>query len=213
MPEAPAATSDLSTTSAPSPAAARCQPVESPWTPAPITRWRAEEGSAGISSSSVLRGLPALQHRRPPVLPDGLRITHPGPELGLGELRVRGLQPDAVRVSRREVRHQHLARDLVLAPVRDREVDPQEGVRVAVEDGGRALLLEQLDILEPVQVLPRGRRVEVDVLHQRDVLLIGKALAGEILRIDRDDLLRLADLVGARHWPSSPAPPRAASGM
>src|SRR5262245_981434 len=125
MPEAPAATSDLSSTSACSPAAARCQAVDSPWTPAPITRWRAESGSAGIradgsgprsgSSGSVIRRLPALEHRRTPVGPDGPRPVHPRAQLGLGELRVRPFQPDSVGVAGGEVGDQHLARDLVLA--------------------------------------------------------------------------------------------------
>src|SRR5690348_1620464 len=38
MPEAPAATSVLSTTSTSSPFCARCQAVDRPWTPAPMTR-------------------------------------------------------------------------------------------------------------------------------------------------------------------------------
>src|SRR3954470_2864178 len=47
MPEAPAATPVLSTTSTSSPALARCQAVDSPWTPAPITRCLTEEGTEG----------------------------------------------------------------------------------------------------------------------------------------------------------------------
>src|SRR5215218_6828693 len=42
MPDAPAATRALSTTSTSSPCSARCQAVESPWTPAPTTRLATE---------------------------------------------------------------------------------------------------------------------------------------------------------------------------
>src|SRR3712207_8450443 len=43
---------------------------------------------------------------------------------------------------------------------RDLEVDLQERVRIAVEDGRHAVLLEQRDVLEPVDVLAGGRRSE-----------------------------------------------------
>src|SRR4051812_10135496 len=184
MPEAPAATPVLSTTRTCSPCAARCQAVESPCTPAPITRY-------GVVRMSVSRRLPALEHARAPVCADGARALDPRAELGLRELRVGLLQADAVGVAGLQVRDQHLAGDLVLAALGDREVDLQEGVGVAVEDGGRALLLEQLDVLQPVEVLAGGRGVEVDVRHQADVLLVGVALAGEVLGVDREDLLGL----------------------
>src|SRR5689334_7669851 len=51
MPDAPAATPVLSTTSTRSPAVARCHAVDRPWTPAPMTRIGTE---LGISSSIVV---------------------------------------------------------------------------------------------------------------------------------------------------------------
>jgi hypothetical protein len=87
---------------------------------------------------------------------------------------------------------EHLAGDLVLAPLRDGEVDLQERVRVAVEDGGDTLLLEQLDVFEPVEVLAGRRREQVDVLDLGDVLLVGEPVAGEVLGVDRPDLLGLS---------------------
>src|SRR3954470_5433085 len=47
MPEAPAATPVLSTTTTSSPALARCHAVERPWTPAPMTRCLTEAGREG----------------------------------------------------------------------------------------------------------------------------------------------------------------------
>ena len=79
--------------------------------------------------------------------------------------------------------------NLVLPSFRDREVELQERVRVAVEDCGRALFLEQLDVLQPVEVLARSGRLEVDLLDHADVLLIGVAPAREELGVDRLDLL------------------------
>ena len=108
--------------------------------------------------------LPALEHGRLPVGADRRRPLHPGAELGLGELRVHLLQLDPVGVARLEVLDEHLARELVLPPCGDREVDLQEGVGVAVEDGRDAVLLEQLDVLEPVDVVPGRRRLQVDVI-------------------------------------------------
>src|SRR4051794_35120502 len=52
MPEAPAATPVLSTTTTSSPALARCQAVERPWTPAPITRCLTEAGREGGTGGS-----------------------------------------------------------------------------------------------------------------------------------------------------------------
>src|SRR5262245_11281725 len=89
------------------------------------------------------------------------------------------------------MRNEDLACDLVLAPVRDREVDLQEGVAVAVEDRGHAVLLEELDVLEPVQVLSRGGCLEVDVLDERQVLLVREAMPREELRVERLRLLGL----------------------
>src|SRR5579863_507345 len=104
------------------------------------------------------RWFPPLEHARFPVGADGPRALDPWPELGLRELAVALLERDAVGVAGLEVLDQHLPGDLVLAPGGDREVDLHERVRVAVEYRRRALLLEQLDVLEPVEVLAgRGR--------------------------------------------------------
>src|SRR5918998_6015968 len=119
MPEAPAAMSVLSTTSTSSPCSARCQAVDRPWTPAPITRCFTER------IGSVQRAFPALEHGWPPVGADRLRVLHPRSQLGLGELAVRLLQADPVRVARLEVLDQHLAGDLILPSFGDREVDLQ----------------------------------------------------------------------------------------
>src|ERR687898_1672408 len=128
---------------------------------------------------SVERWLPALEHGRAPVLADRPRSLDPGAELGLRELAVRLLQANAVGVARLQMGDQHLAGDLVLATRGDREVDLEEGVRIAVEHRRHALLLEQLDVLEPVEVLTGGGGVEVDVLDERDVLLVWEALPRE----------------------------------
>src|ERR671922_6486 len=85
---------------------------------APIAPDRISDGAAG--AVSVQRRLPALERRRRPLRPDGPRALDPRPELGLGELRVALLELDPVRVPGLQVLDQHLARDLVLAPRRDR---------------------------------------------------------------------------------------------
>src|SRR4051812_2050864 len=175
MPEAPAATPVLSTTSTSSPAAPRCQAVDSPWTPAPITRCFTER------IGSVQRRFPALEDGRAPVLSDRARAFHPGPQLGLGGLAVLLLEADGGRGAGRGVGDRPLARELVPAPGRDREVDLDEGVGGAVENRRRALLLQQLDVLEPVDVGARRGGLEVDPLDQRGVLLVGVALAREEL--------------------------------
>src|SRR3954453_17864261 len=67
MPEAPAATPVLSTTTTSSPARARCQAVERPWTPAPTTRGLTElggEGGTGGSFGAVAYHEMALPQRR-----------------------------------------------------------------------------------------------------------------------------------------------------
>jgi hypothetical protein len=84
---------------------------------------------------------------------------------------------------------QHLASDLVLAPRRDVEVDLQERVGVAVEHGRHAVLDEQRDVLEPVDVLARSRRQQVHIVEERHVLLVGEAPARQVLGVDREDLL------------------------
>jgi hypothetical protein len=78
-----------------------------------------------------------------------------------------------------------------ISPCRNREVDADEGVGVAVEDGRDPLLFEELDVLEPVEVFAGSRREEVDVLDLGDVLLVREAPAGEILGVDLNDLLGL----------------------
>src|SRR5580765_2813986 len=107
--------------------------------------------------------LPALENGRLPVGADRLRALDPRAELGLGELRVDLLELDAVRVARLQVLDEHLACDLVLPALGNREVDLEERVRVAVEDRGHPVFLEERDVLEPVDVLAGGRVEQVDV--------------------------------------------------
>src|SRR5512133_829058 len=118
MPEAPAAIPVLSTTRPSSPCWARCQAVDSPCTPAPITRFR-------VALISVSWRFPAFEHARAPVLADDARALDPRAELGLRELGVGLLQADAVGVAGLQVRDAHLARDLVLAARGDREGELQ----------------------------------------------------------------------------------------
>src|ERR671916_2445585 len=127
MPEAPAAMSVLSTTSTSSPCSARCQAVDRPWTPAPITRCFTER------IGSVQRAFPALEHGWPPVGADRLRVLHPRSQLGLGELAVGLLQPDPVGIAGLQMLDEDLAGDFVLAALGDREVDLDEGVGIPVE--------------------------------------------------------------------------------
>src|SRR5581483_8389415 len=178
-PTAPA--SSTATASAPS-SSANADAV--PRTPPPTT-------TARISSGG--RGFPALEHGRPPVRPHRTRAGDPRPELRLPELAVLLLQLDAVRVARLQVRDQHLARDLVLTARGDREVDLEERVRVAVEHRRHAVLAQELDVFEPVDVLARRRGDQVDVVDERDVLLVRKAMAGQVLGVDPYRLLRLVD--------------------
>src|SRR5579859_28881 len=138
-----------------------------------------------FTAPSVRRWLPAFEHWRMPVRPDRLRLRHPRAELGLRELRMLLLELNPVRVAALEVLHEHLARDLVLAALGDREVDLQERVRVAVEHGWHPVFFEQLDVLEPVDVLARRRSEEIDVLEQRDVLLVRETMTREGLGVDR----------------------------
>src|SRR5262245_41042917 len=128
--------------------------------------------------------LPALERGRLPVRADGLRTLHPRPELRLGELRVLALELDAVRVAVNEVLHQDLASQLVLAALGDLEVDLQERVRVPVEHRRRPVLLEQVDVLQPVEVLARRELVQVDLLDQRPVLLVREAMPRELLGVE-----------------------------
>src|SRR5438445_2255769 len=111
-------------------------------------------GNAISNNTTLVVGrLPALEHGRVPVGANGRRALDPRAEQRLRELAVLLLQLDPVGVARLEVRDQHLARKLVPAPLRDREVDLQERVRIAVEDRGDAVLGQELDVLEPVDVL------------------------------------------------------------
>src|SRR4051812_42910295 len=150
----------------------------------------------------VARGLPALEDGWVVVGADRLRALDPRAELGLGELRVLFLQLDPVGVPGLQVLDENLARDLVLASLGDVEVDADEGVRVAVEDRGRAFLLEKLHVLEPVDVLTRGGRLEVDVLDLGHVLLVGLPLPRQVLRVDVLDLLGLAARSAGRVGPA-----------
>src|SRR5438045_1481099 len=108
------------------------------------------QGKATALRDSVVGWLPALEHRRPPVAADSSGILDPGAELGLRELAVLLLQLDPVGVARLQMLDQNLARDLVAAPLGNGEVDLQERVRVAVEDGRDALLAQERHVLEPV---------------------------------------------------------------
>src|SRR5215207_10058272 len=86
MPDAPAATPVLSTTSTSSPERARCQAVESTWTPAPTTRKRTDEGSE------------AAMARQP------TRLYQFAQRLGIvaaasGERRARGTEKEASRMN------------------------------------------------------------------------------------------------------------------
>src|SRR5687767_2956842 len=69
IPDAPAATPLLSTTSTSVPLRARCHAVESPWMPAPMTRTSAREGREGAVRASmayrqlVLAGCGAPRYR------------------------------------------------------------------------------------------------------------------------------------------------------
>src|SRR5688500_12290803 len=153
-----------------------------------------------------LGGLPALEDGRLPVRARRARAVDPRAELGLRELRVLLLELDAVGVAGLEVLDEQLAGDLVLATLGNLEVDLQERVRVAVEDGRDAVLLQELDVLEPVEVVAGRGREQVDVLDLADVLLIGEASAGEVLGVDRADLLGLA----RRHVDQSSAPANSA---
>src|SRR6266576_1856637 len=107
---------------------------------------------------------------------------------------------DAVGVARLQVLDQNLARDLVLTARGNREVDLQERVRVAVEDRREPVLLEQLDVLEPVDVLSRRRCEKVDVVEEADVLLVRKPSSREVLGIEPS---RLLGLVGAQSGTAS----------
>src|SRR3954454_6211521 len=138
-----------------------------------------------FSTCSVRGRLPALQHGRMPVCANRRRAGGPGTELRLRELRVLLLQADPVRVAGLQMLHEHLPGHLVLAAFRDREVDLEERVRVPVEDGRDAVLDEQLDVLEPVDVLARRGSDEIHVVEERDVLLIRVPLPRENLGIDR----------------------------
>src|SRR3954454_9019331 len=124
--------------------------------------------SALVVSFSVRRRLPALQHGRMPVCANRRGAGGPGTELRLRELRVLLLQANPVGVAGLQVLHEHLPRELVLASLGDREVDLEERVRVAVEDGSDPVLDEELDVLEPGDVLARGRGEEIDVVEERD---------------------------------------------
>ena len=93
--------------------------------------------------------------------------------------------------------HQHLAGQLVFPTLRDVEVDLEKGVGVPVKHRRDALLLEQVDVLQPVEV-PAGRQLhQVEVLDERDVLLVLEPTTGEGLGIDCNSVL----------WCHGPQPP------
>src|SRR5439155_3953786 len=157
------------------------------------SRQRYFQAANSDCSTSVIRRFPALQGRALPLGSDRRRAFDPRPELRLWKLRVLVLQLDPVRVPRLQVPDQHLPRELVLPTRGDREVDLQERIRVAVEDRRDTVLLEELDVLEPVEIRARRRREQIDLLDEGDVLLVRKAMAGEVLRIQGDRLLGLVN--------------------
>src|SRR3954447_292509 len=85
MPDAPAATPVLSTTTTSSPALARCQAVERPWTPAPTTRCLTEAGRVGgtgllRTQCCLLRNSIAMRRAGdPPAPPRSVRAGEPHP--------------------------------------------------------------------------------------------------------------------------------------
>src|ERR1700733_7496484 len=80
---------------------------------------------------------------------------------------------------------QHLPGDLVLVARRNREVDLQERVRVAIEHPGGALFLEQVNILD-----------------ERNVLLVGEPPARQVLGVDRARVFGLAHDPTSSRWGS-----------
>ena len=177
MPEAPAAMPVLSTTRTSSPSAARCHAVERPWTPAPMTRFatdrelRVSAISAAAPPSPRGRGACSPSPTRP-------RALDPRPELGLRELRVLLLEPDAVGVALLQVLDEHLARDLVLA-ARAGSGSRSSGTS---SSSGRTRPAcrppEQVDVLEPVDVVARASPPTRSTSSTSDdVLLVGEALA------------------------------------
>src|ERR1700694_1918508 len=90
----------------------RCQAVERPCTPAPITTKRALSvfPVTGLVPAWLF---PALERAGLIVLADDPRAFDPRPHDGLRKLRVLALQPDAIRVPGDEVLHKHLASDVV----------------------------------------------------------------------------------------------------
>src|SRR5713226_312187 len=154
---------------------ARCHPVERPCTPAPMMTYRASV-SAGL--------LPAFHRWTPVVLTHRRRRFDPGPQGGLWEFRVLLLQADPVGVPADQVSHQHLAGNLILAPLGNLEVDLQERVRVPVEYRRHTVFLQQMDILEPVDVLAGSVGHQIQVFDQGHVVLVGKSLPGEFLGVN-----------------------------
>src|SRR5207245_3085543 len=90
---------------------------------------------------------------RAPVLANRGRACQPRAEFGLRELRVAVLEPDAVGVALAKMRDQYLARVLVLPALGNLKMDLEKGVGVPVEDRRDAILIHQVDILQPVEVL------------------------------------------------------------
>src|SRR3954463_69140 len=86
MPEAPAATPVLSTTSTSSPALARCHAVDRPWTPAPTTRCLTEAGREG--GTELLRDGVAYHAMAVPLLCRSLPRGPPQCEPGIRPPRV-----------------------------------------------------------------------------------------------------------------------------
>src|SRR5215470_12940876 len=93
---------------------------------------------------------------------------------------------------------EHLAGELILAACGYLEVDLEEGIGVAVEYRGHAVLVHQVDVLKPVDVLAGGGGVQIDVLNQGPVELIGERAAGQLLCVDADPGGEPANAVSGR---------------
>src|SRR5260221_8228509 len=96
------------------------------------------------------------------------------------------LQPDAVGVALLQMGDEHLAGELILAPGRDLEMNLEEGVGIAVEHRRHAVLVHEVYVLEPVDVLARSGGDQIDVLHQRPAELGGEGTPRQLLRVDPD---------------------------
>src|SRR3954447_11565847 len=149
MPDAPAATPALSTTSTSSPALARCRAVDRPWTPAPTTRCLTEAGRVGGTRFAPSRGISVAYNAM--ALPLRRRSLPPraAPVSGLADrrpdddgVRIRparlGVEPPLEAAGRA---HEQVARRGVAA-VRERVMAAARGERERAGAGGRQVVDE-----------------------------------------------------------------------